>query len=185
MSVQRRGIAAIAATAPEQPGTPLPANSRGRCAKAAGGLPVRQLRSRGVPASLGKTFLNSGLRRLLVHLKLAFVSGLALFAAACASQGSNSEATSAPKDGSSPAAVASAPAGLAPSFSGGHLDGQVLGANAPIARSTVTLWAATIDSPRQMAQTQTGGDNLRRWPGHLVSRSVRRRAGCAKVVERK
>lgn len=93
-----------------------------------------------------------------MHLKLAFVSGLALFAAACASQGSNSEATSAPKDGSSPAAVASAPAGLAPSFSGGHLDGQVLGANAPIARSTVTLWAATIDSPRQMAQTQTGGD---------------------------
>jgi len=36
--------------------------------------------------------------------------------------------------------------------------GQVLGAGAPIANSTVTLWAATVGAPRQMAQARTGTD---------------------------
>src|SRR5690349_7746949 len=36
--------------------------------------------------------------------------------------------------------------------------GQVLGAGAPIAKSTVTLWAASADEPRQLAQSQTGAD---------------------------
>ena len=38
------------------------------------------------------------------------------------------------------------------------VEGQVLGAGAPIAISTVTLWAASADAPRQLAQTQTGDD---------------------------
>jgi hypothetical protein len=38
------------------------------------------------------------------------------------------------------------------------IEGQVLGAGAPIAKSTVTLWSASADSPKQLAQTQTGDD---------------------------
>src|ERR1700733_7321789 len=38
------------------------------------------------------------------------------------------------------------------------IEGQVLGAGAPIAKSTVTLWAASTDAPKQLAQTQTGDD---------------------------
>lgn len=36
--------------------------------------------------------------------------------------------------------------------------GQVLGGGAPVASSTVTLWAATSGEPRQLAQTRTGAD---------------------------
>src|SRR5271169_5137889 len=36
--------------------------------------------------------------------------------------------------------------------------GQVLGGGAPIANSTVTLWAASADAPKQLAQTKTGDD---------------------------
>jgi hypothetical protein len=39
-----------------------------------------------------------------------------------------------------------------------QIRGQVLGAGAPIANSTVTLWAATADTPKQLAQTRTGAD---------------------------
>jgi hypothetical protein len=38
------------------------------------------------------------------------------------------------------------------------IQGQVLGGGAPIARSTVTLWAAGPDAPRQLAQAKTGSD---------------------------
>jgi len=38
------------------------------------------------------------------------------------------------------------------------LKGQVLGAGAPIANSTVTLWAAGEGAPTQLTQTQTGDD---------------------------
>jgi hypothetical protein len=38
----------------------------------------------------------------------------------------------------------------------GEIRGQVMGAGAPIANSTVTLWAA--DTPKQLAQTRTGAD---------------------------
>ena len=38
------------------------------------------------------------------------------------------------------------------------IQGQVLGAGAPIAKSTVTLWSASTDAPKQLAQTQTGDD---------------------------
>ena len=34
----------------------------------------------------------------------------------------------------------------------------MLGAGAPIAKSTVTLWSASADAPKQLAQTQTGDD---------------------------
>src|ERR1700722_3693083 len=45
----------------------------------------------------------------------------------------------------------------APAFAE-SIDGQVLGGGAPIAKSTVTLWSASPDAPRQLAQTETGDD---------------------------
>src|SRR5208283_3908083 len=45
-----------------------------------------------------------------------------------------------------------------PAWAADSLNGQVLGAGAPIAKSTVTLWAAGVGAPRQLAQTQTSGD---------------------------
>ncbi len=39
-----------------------------------------------------------------------------------------------------------------------QINGQVFGAGAPIAGSTVTLWEASAGSPQQLAQTQTGAD---------------------------
>jgi hypothetical protein len=41
---------------------------------------------------------------------------------------------------------------------GAAIAGQVLGAGAPIASSTVTLWAATQGNPQQLAQARTGAD---------------------------
>ena len=38
------------------------------------------------------------------------------------------------------------------------IKGQVLGASAPIAQSTVTLWAASSDAPKQVGQTKTDKD---------------------------
>src|SRR5271169_3787764 len=48
----------------------------------------------------------------------------------------------------------------APTFAADSIEGQVLGGGAPISKSTVTLWSASADAPRQLAQTQTG-DNGR------------------------
>ena len=38
------------------------------------------------------------------------------------------------------------------------LRGQVMGGGAPIAQSTVTLWAASSDVPKQLAQTKTDNE---------------------------
>ena len=38
------------------------------------------------------------------------------------------------------------------------LSGQVLGGGAPIANSTVTLWAASAGAPKQLAQARSGAD---------------------------
>ena len=38
------------------------------------------------------------------------------------------------------------------------IKGQVLGGGAPIAQSTVTLWAASSDAPKQLAQTKTDNE---------------------------
>ena len=43
-------------------------------------------------------------------------------------------------------------------FAADSINGQVLGAGAPIAGSTVTLWAASAGDPKQLAQTKTGSD---------------------------
>src|SRR5262249_58232372 len=45
-----------------------------------------------------------------------------------------------------------------PAYAAGSIAGQVVGAGAPIANSAVTLWAASADAPKQLAQTQTGSD---------------------------
>jgi DNA-binding beta-propeller fold protein YncE len=37
-------------------------------------------------------------------------------------------------------------------------DGMVLGSGLPIAKSTVTLWAATLSQPKRLTQTRTGDD---------------------------
>ncbi|CAN7755618.1 hypothetical protein [Mesorhizobium sp. LjNodule214] len=39
-----------------------------------------------------------------------------------------------------------------------QLEGQVLGAGAPIANATVTLWAASADAPKQLARTESDAD---------------------------
>ena len=38
------------------------------------------------------------------------------------------------------------------------IKGQVMGGGAPIAQSTVTLWAASSDAPKQLAQTKTDNE---------------------------
>src|SRR5215467_11206109 len=43
-------------------------------------------------------------------------------------------------------------------FAAETIKGQVLGAGAPIAKSTVTLWAEGADAPKQLDQTKTGAD---------------------------
>ena len=58
-------------------------------------------------------------------------------------------------------AVAFAISGLfvgRPAFGANSIAGQVLGAGAPIANSTVTVWAASAAAPRQLAQTRSGDD---------------------------
>ena len=45
-----------------------------------------------------------------------------------------------------------------PASAADSIEGQVLGAGAPIAKSTVTLWSASADAPKQLAQTQSGDD---------------------------
>jgi hypothetical protein len=47
---------------------------------------------------------------------------------------------------------------LAAPASADNIEGQVLGGGAPIAKSTVTLWQASANAPKQLAQTQTGDD---------------------------
>src|SRR5277367_4889084 len=43
-------------------------------------------------------------------------------------------------------------------FAADSIKGQVLGSGAPIANSTVTLWAATSGPPAQLGQARTGAD---------------------------
>src|SRR6516162_4076393 len=45
-----------------------------------------------------------------------------------------------------------------PAFAADKINGQVWAAGGPVAGSTVTLWAASADAPRQLAQTRTGPD---------------------------
>jgi hypothetical protein len=45
-----------------------------------------------------------------------------------------------------------------PASASDRIQGQVLGGGAPVARSTVTLWAAGPDAPRQLTQAKTGAD---------------------------
>jgi hypothetical protein len=47
---------------------------------------------------------------------------------------------------------------IAPTSAQQQLEGQVLGAGAPIANATVTLWAESEDAPVQLARTQSGTD---------------------------
>lgn len=84
---------------------------------------------------------------------------LTLTFAACAQPQRTSESSAARNQPSAaPTVTGAAPPGVTPSFAAGSVDGQVLGAGSPIAKSTVTLWAATSDSPKQVAQTQSGDD---------------------------
>ncbi|HUL42717.1 MAG TPA: hypothetical protein VLV32_12575, partial [Burkholderiales bacterium] len=48
---------------------------------------------------------------------------------------------------------------VAPAFAADSLvKGRVLGGGAPIANSTVTLWAASSGAPKELAQARTGAD---------------------------
>lgn len=75
--------------------------------------------------------------------------------AACTSQQSHSQNSATPNQSTPAPAVAVASAGVEPSYAAGSIDGQVLGAGAPIAKSLVTMWAATSHAPMQLAQTRT------------------------------
>jgi hypothetical protein len=55
------------------------------------------------------------------------------------------------------ASALGAAAPVAPALAA-EIHGQAIGAGAPIVDSTVTLWAAGADAPRQLAQTRTGAD---------------------------
>ena len=46
----------------------------------------------------------------------------------------------------------------APALAADTINGRVLGAGAPIAGSTVTLWSASAGAPKQLAQARTGAD---------------------------
>lgn len=91
-----------------------------------------------------------------MHPRLTLLAVLAMLVAACASHPSseNAAATSQP----SAATAVTEPASSSPTFASGSIDGRVLGARTPIANSTVTLWAATSDSPKQVAQAHTDDD---------------------------
>ena len=56
--------------------------------------------------------------------------------------------------------LALAVAGMLPAGSAlaATMNGQVLGGGAPVASSTVTLWAASAGAPKQLAQTKSGAD---------------------------
>ena len=56
------------------------------------------------------------------------------------------------------AIVASSLLGAMPAAAALTLEGRVLGGGAPIASSTVTLWAASAGTPKQLAQARTGAD---------------------------
>ncbi len=92
-----------------------------------------------------------------MNWKPAVVIALTLLTA-CSSQQSRSQSSAAPNQATPANAVAVSPAAAASSYAAGSIDGQVLGAGLPIAKSTVTLWAATSGSPKQLAQSQTGND---------------------------
>src|SRR5688572_7319248 len=47
---------------------------------------------------------------------------------------------------------------IAPASAQQQLEGQVLGAGAPIANATVTLWAASAGAPAQLSRTESGTD---------------------------
>ncbi len=78
--------------------------------------------------------------------------------AACAQPQSANQTTAASNQPPAAATTAAAEPGSASAFAAGSFDGQILGAGAPIAQSTVTLYAATSGSPQQVAQAQTGDD---------------------------
>ncbi len=54
--------------------------------------------------------------------------------------------------------LAAAPATAQQTPASGSLKGQVLGGGAPIAGSTVTLWAASASEPKELARARTGDD---------------------------
>ena len=98
-------------------------------------------------------------------MKPLFVCSLlmSILAVSCTAQPggntANSATTSNPAPTSSVATPTSAETEASPgSFTGGSIDGRVLGGGGPIAKSTVTLYAATSDAPKQLAQTQTDDD---------------------------
>jgi hypothetical protein len=90
------------------------------------------------------------MRRALFTALLGAVS-----LAACAHPQRASETSAASGQPSIAATRAAAPPGSPAPFPAGSFDGQIFGAGEPIAKSTVTLWAATSHAPKQLAQTRT------------------------------
>jgi hypothetical protein len=73
-----------------------------------------------------------------------------------------------------------------PALAGVHIEGQVQAGGAPVANSTVTLWAASTGEPKQLAQTTTNSDgrfelNSQEANGHDISLYVIANGGEAAV----
>ena len=77
-------------------------------------------------------------------------------------------------------------AGLNPAVAAVHIEGLVDAGGGPVASSTVTLWAASSDEPKQLAQAKTGDDgqfalNSDATPGPGVSLYLIAKGGVASV----
>ena len=59
-----------------------------------------------------------------------------------------------------------------PVLAADSLKGQVLAAGAPIANSTVTLWAASAGAPKQLGQVRTGADGRFELPGGAAGKGA-------------
>jgi hypothetical protein len=78
-----------------------------------------------------------------MYWRLTLIVVLTLLAA-CTSQQSRSENSAASNQSTPEPPVTVAPAAAEPSYAAGSIDGQVFGANAPIAKSMVTLWGRYV-----------------------------------------
>ena len=94
----------------------------------------------------------------------AFVLSVVCASTSCAKstqqpqQTQQPQPTNATTGTSGTAARASEPPLPEPVLTVGNISGDVTGAGAPIAGSTVTLWAAGSEAPRQLAQTRSSDD---------------------------
>src|SRR5215831_15044438 len=105
------------------------------------------------------------LMKARVLITMAFALSVAFACASCGKPTRQTQQTEQPLQtkattGTSGTAATDSEPLSEPTLTVSNISGEVTGAGAPIAGSTVTLWAATRDAPQRLAQTRTG-DNGR------------------------